>query len=50
MTDFAWTCFMRGLTIGFGVGVMITAILYMTGEQEEKKKKQEDKKKKGESK
>ena len=43
MTDFAWTCFVRGMSIGFGLGVMITAILYMTGEQEEKKKKGESK-------
>ena len=43
MTDFAWNCFMRGMSIGFGLGVMITAILYMSGEQEDKKKKGESK-------
>ena len=43
MTDFAWTCFVRGMSIGFGLGVMVTAILYMSGEKEHKKKKGESK-------
>lgn len=43
MTDFAWTCFIRGMSIGFGLGVMVTAILYTAGEQEDKKKKGESK-------
>lgn len=43
MTDFAWTCFVRGMSIGFGLGVMVTAILYISGEKEDKKKKGESK-------
>lgn len=43
MTDFAWACFVRGMSIGFGLGVMVTAILYMSGEKEDKKKKGESK-------
>ena len=43
MTDFAWACFVRGLSIGFGLGVMITAILYTSGEQKDKKKQGESK-------
>ena len=43
MTDFAWTCFVRGMSIGFGLGVMVTAILYMSGEKENRKKNGESK-------
>jgi hypothetical protein len=43
MTDFAWACFVRGMSIGFGLGVMVTVILHMLGEKEDKKKKGESK-------
>lgn len=43
MTDFAWTCFVRGMSIGFVLGVMVTAVLYTLGEKKDKKKKEESK-------